>query len=555
MGYVEDTAKRLLRDIKDSRQTIFQRSTPIVFIGYGFGGIVIQKAIGLAFQENGPKASGEVANDKSAEQEVKEGSGKMVGGKEKEVDPNPFPVGDIQQVLFLDTPFPKNDDFPDNTNIRMCQVLAEIDGREKGSKLVDKVWAGYQSEVKPVSKDVATSWLYSQARAKNDDGELIKAQPFPASHKYLIDFISVSVFKHRRLGRIPEQQDYVYQSIRSNMRSTLLFKAVQSQNIACAKAILEAKPLDILRDWNGRTPLHVACSMRPPKDVMVTKLVNERPNDTVAPDLIGARPLHYAVEMAWFAEPPAGNERSKHSSVIKYLMRNMQRADFDIKDELGRSPWDCLCNPKARCRYSCVPCAATWIRELRKNLELISGPAIDQDVDEQMKLEPPKAGSPQYLASFAAEGTVGEFYHSGRGKTEQRKVERINLNTASVYEIIYDDVLRSSTSLDRVKTRMEIFDIGGFTFRPTMSSGYPTSSYLWESAIGLWMTSDTTASRYTTATSIREQRSMSFRGFSDLLGRDPNFVTWANLPPINQLGKENTIALFVRMPSLFLVQA
>ncbi|KAK0704601.1 hypothetical protein B0H67DRAFT_557372 [Lasiosphaeris hirsuta] len=226
-----------------------QKGVPIVFIGYGFGLAIIQEAIELAFQEKKQRPVVETAGDKSAEKEANnEGSAKGARSKEKEVSSDhPFPAGDIHQILILDTPFPKASqdpsedsvsDFPDNINVRMCKVLPEIDRQEDESNSSTRF-----------GLTIGKSSTRGYPLAKKNDGGLVKNHDFPASENYLIDFIPVSIYKHRRLGRIPDHQDYIYQLIRSRMRSTLLFKAIRSRNITCVKAILDAKPLDILGEY------------------------------------------------------------------------------------------------------------------------------------------------------------------------------------------------------------------------------------------------------------------------------------------------------------------
>lgn len=187
--YVEDAAKSLLQHIKDSRQHFAQKDVPIVFIGYGFGGVIIQRALELAAKQHKPSNSSGKSDDKSAEREEHDAETGEAGAATQNNNegkgtamPDRFPLQDIYQVLFLDTPFPRaegtdgKDLFPANTNVRMCQILQEIETREKGSGLIEKTWADYVKgfEVAPGSgvahRGFRTNWLYSQARTKQNDG-------------------------------------------------------------------------------------------------------------------------------------------------------------------------------------------------------------------------------------------------------------------------------------------------------------------------------------------------------------------------------------------------
>ncbi|KAK0673166.1 hypothetical protein QBC41DRAFT_397115 [Cercophora samala] len=419
--YVENAAKALLERIASSRQLFFQRGVPVVFIGSGFGGIIVQKAIALAAAQNHAAS---------------------------------LAVDDIFQVLLLDTPFPEPDEpqnttsedrfkswFPKNTNVRMSRILLEIETRDKDSELVDDVWKEYQESRKKSTRGLETTWLYSQARVQQGDADnlsLCKDEDEYRASVTGITFTSVAIYRHRRLARMGDSQDYIYRTILAKVQSIVLYQAIKSRNIDLVENILDSKPPLIYKTECGRNPLHVACLMEPPSETIVTLLINERPDDTTEPDDGGATPLHHAVLKAWYNEPEEGRERSEWSGVIRYLMRNMQREDLDLQDNEGHSPWDSICTSPYLCGCTGSDgCAATWIRELRENLEPIRGPAITQDHDLPTEPTPPKPDSSQYIASFVAEGTVSEFYHTTNKKTK-RVEEQINLKTTSVYDMVYD---------------------------------------------------------------------------------------------------------------------
>ncbi|KAK4194327.1 hypothetical protein QBC40DRAFT_188432 [Triangularia verruculosa] len=427
--YVESAAKALLEHFDNSRQLFFQRGVPVVFVGSGFGGIIVQKAISLAAKQDG------------------------VGS---------LTLDDIYQVLLLDTPFPEPDEpaeedkfkswFPKNTNVRMSRILLEIETRDKDSKLVEDVWKEYQGGRKQAARGLVTTWLYSQARVQQGDGDnlsLCKDEDEYRASGNLINFTSVAIYRHRRLARMADTQDYIYRTILAKMQSVVLYQAIKASNEGLVESILDSKPYLIYKTDHGRNPLHVACLMERPSETIVTLLINERPDDTIEPDDGGEIPLHHAVFQAWYNEPEEGKERSEYSGVIRYLMRNMQREDLDMRDNEERTPWDGICedNTEFYCTCNGPECAATWIRELRENLEPITGPAITQDHDLPTEPTPPAPDSSQYIASFRSEGTVSEFYHTTNKKTK-RVEEQINLKTTSVYEMVYDANKRCARILE-----------------------------------------------------------------------------------------------------------
>lgn len=188
MEYVESAAKDLLQRVKAHRKSFARKAGPIVFLGYGFGGIIIQKAIELAMEESNltpPNVAEHIEKDASDEimkqtneQGEKQNSDEDVATKEakqENKDRDPFLIRDVYQVLFLDTPFPQQGDsqekelFPNNRNVRMCSILQDIKAREKESKLVEEVWSGFEAACRTKSKSFDINWMYSQAGAKQSD--------------------------------------------------------------------------------------------------------------------------------------------------------------------------------------------------------------------------------------------------------------------------------------------------------------------------------------------------------------------------------------------------
>lgn len=255
--------------------------------------------------------------------------------------------------------------------------------------------------------------------------------------RIVITMTPVSTFRHRRLAVIPDADDYIYHAIRSRIQSTLLFQGIYLRNADLVFTILGCPNLTIIWDLEGHlTPLHAAVQLRPPNEQIVTPLINQRQDDIMQRDDEGRVPLHHAIEAAWKTKPPEGEVRSEFANVIRYLMRNMQRTDFDIKDDSGRSPWYLLCDP-SNCTCGYPECAASWIRELRDTLEPIRGPALDENSEGPSEPVAPPEDSAQYRACVTTDGTVGEFYHA-YDERSRRVQERINLKTPSIYRMMYD---------------------------------------------------------------------------------------------------------------------
>ncbi|KAK4445380.1 hypothetical protein QBC34DRAFT_164902 [Podospora aff. communis PSN243] len=429
--YVHYVAEQLLEHIRNHRATVQQQDVPIVFIGYGFGGVVIQKAI---------------------ETLVTQGSQEMQGNEEDAHQRTTRKLsvpGGIYLALFLDTPFPEPEHededvarlFPPNTNVRMCDIIQRIEEHEKDSDVLERVWAGMVDayDKSPDAEDIDVTWLYSQAKTKQHElsaSDLV-ADKLAVSRAIDITMTSVATFKHRRLAIIPDADDYIYKTIRSRIQSTLLFQGIYLRNPDLVETILECETLTVVEDIEGKlTPLHAAAQLNPANDEIVTILLYKRKHEIMERDELGRVPLHLAIAAAWEAKPLEGLDRSDFSNVIRYLMRNMPRTDLDTRDNNGLSPWDQLCEP-GECTCELDECAGDWIRDIRDTLEPISGP-VDEVPKRPTKPVPPERDSTQFHASLAASGTVAEFYHVVECDGMKPVVrEHINLKTPNVYDMIY----------------------------------------------------------------------------------------------------------------------
>jgi hypothetical protein len=160
--YVQHVAEQLLERVRDHRRTTEQQDGPIVFIGYGFGGVVIQKAIEFLVavkptEQVGTETQSVVKKSDSPErashepeldsEEKKSPNDEKQHKKGRKVVSVP---GGIYLALFLDTPFPEPEHedeheqrlFPPNTNVRMCDIIRQIEEHEKGLNVLERVWAG-----------------------------------------------------------------------------------------------------------------------------------------------------------------------------------------------------------------------------------------------------------------------------------------------------------------------------------------------------------------------------------------------------------------------------
>ncbi|KAK1831012.1 hypothetical protein QBC39DRAFT_352673 [Podospora conica] len=477
-GYVNKTAEGLLRHIQQVRpRTSGRRRIPVVFVGYGFGGIIIQRAVEHALrleQSKNTKTTKRVENTTCTEPagQSKQTTGNTTSNSTKKPpetkEKGALVARDIYQVLFLDTPFPQDDKFPANMNVRMCDIIKTVENKEKDSKILDDVWEGFSEivsksfpercRVAPEGFNQAVSqwrtmnltWLHSQATPKQSDGRPAEQVNTKVSEIANIAInmtsVSISTMRHRLIARISAKDDYIYQAILSRIQSTLLFQCIEMGNTDFLTAILRSNKLTILKEVPGNfTPLHAALQMDPPNEEVVAQLVDQMQSDIVERDDNGQVPLHHALYTASKTMPRPEErtleDRYEFRNSIRRLMRNMQRTDFNIKDKHGKSPWDLLkCKgsaPDCECDTNECASGAAWIKELRDDLEPIGGPEIQDEEKIQPRISQVVKGTARWMACLNTDGTLAEFYWAPNAQTGKLQ-ECINLRTPSIYRMIYD---------------------------------------------------------------------------------------------------------------------
>lgn len=174
--YVDRMAKGLLSHIQQARTDPSGNRVPIVFIGYGFGGVIIQRAVELVLTGKAPMAgerptAAELADE--TKHVVPEKTSSTANDTAETKDKAAIRTHDIYQILLLDTPFPNEDPlFPANSNVRMCSIMEDIDDGEKDSGIVNDVWKGFATAYSraPDGKAIDVTWLYSQAKGRQMDG-------------------------------------------------------------------------------------------------------------------------------------------------------------------------------------------------------------------------------------------------------------------------------------------------------------------------------------------------------------------------------------------------
>lgn len=161
--YIGKAASALLHKLEDTRQTGGDDDNdydkvPIVFIGSGIGGLVVQKTISLAAKRETPS---------------QEDPTSAMIGKSTEIEGR-LKLAQIASVFFLDTPFPEDiesgdskDFFPSNLNVRMCAMIGVMDTMKalwKGAD-VGSIWEEFCKSLSGHGQETRITWFYSTGRS------------------------------------------------------------------------------------------------------------------------------------------------------------------------------------------------------------------------------------------------------------------------------------------------------------------------------------------------------------------------------------------------------
>jgi hypothetical protein len=154
--YLHKAADDLLRSLDSVRRSEDHRKVPIVFIGAGFGGIVVQKAVGMAS-----------AKERSNTEDIQQTT---TSEKNAEEGPPLLDLDRVAEVIFLDTPFPEElggdlaGFFPPNVNLRMCGILDIVGKMEKVWKgTIESLWSEFWTPLCR-RRETRISWFHSVSR-------------------------------------------------------------------------------------------------------------------------------------------------------------------------------------------------------------------------------------------------------------------------------------------------------------------------------------------------------------------------------------------------------
>ncbi|KAK0730918.1 hypothetical protein B0H67DRAFT_54411 [Lasiosphaeris hirsuta] len=440
--YLDKAASSLLNALGGARQPEECEKVPVVFIGAGFGGIIVQKMITLA-------ASKEALSAKEKESQA--------AGKGVETERPPLTLDHIANVIFLDTSFPEEEDgdfkgfFPANVNVRMCAIVEVMEEMEWKDTDVESVWNEFWTSLCQGGHDTRLLWFHSTGRAHGVPKKRVLLSEDGCSQ--VITLHPLSLHRLRRLTSFPSLDDPGYKCIISRMCDDLMLKAVRNQKLKDLQSdLMRAGSSVNAKDERGLSLLHRAAIA--PNPVGVNMLLGNQANSQ-ARNLSGQTPLHYAIKM--FCKDDPGDEATQEQlkKIIAQLLDFTRKSElYNSRDDEGMAPQDLLHDAR-ECSCYPDPCRHDPIRELLNSHQPIVSHRLEERKDKPWKgWSPPDPDGLANKACVRSKAIVAEFYdRDGLGDSREDRQLLADYYVPSVLDLVYQKGLGPAKILSKLAER------------------------------------------------------------------------------------------------------
>jgi len=326
--YIDKAASGLLRELARVRKFIHvdnhgEVSHPIVMIGAGLGGIIVQRSLRHPAAHSGPLLQLSF-------------------------------VEHVAEVIFLDTPFPRfkdgtgvadlDDFFPIDINVRMRALLKVMGILKAQCKDADvtMIWNEFWKVLFQCGGlEARVLWFYSAGRPRlqptkryltGQDGSLKTVMLYPLHLPRL-----------RRLSGFHGPDDPNYKQIMSRLSNDLMLRSVRSERLRdLQRDLMRAGfPVDT-QDEQGLSLLHHAVAAVNPSGVNL--LLGNRANP-LARDTDGQTPLHCAIRRFCANEDEIADEtvQTRLITIIEQLLNFTTKSElYNSRDSRGMSPYDVI---------------------------------------------------------------------------------------------------------------------------------------------------------------------------------------------------------------------
>jgi len=394
---------------------------PIVMIGAGLGGIIVQRSLRHAVAHSGPLLQFSL-------------------------------VEHVAEVIFLDTPFPRfkdgagmadlDDLFPIDINVRMrvgLKVMGILKTQCKQADVVT-IWNEFWRVLFQCSRlEARVLWFYSAGRASllpkkrsltGKDGSSKAVALFPLHSPRL-----------RRLSSFQGPDDPNYKQIMTRLSNDLMLRSVRSERLrGLQRDLMRAGfPVDA-QDEQGLSLLHHAVAAVNPSGVNL--LLGNRVNP-LEKDTDGQTPLHCAIRMFCDNEDEMADEavQTRLITIIEQLLSFMTKSEiYNSRDNKGVSPYDVI-----HTEHDGTSEVYGRIQDLLHSHRLNMGNADSVKKDPWADWGPPYGKATAEKACEQTKAIVAEFY--------TKWPYTADYEVPSVLKLIYDKEWGPTKILSRLEDR------------------------------------------------------------------------------------------------------
>ncbi|KAI8631754.1 hypothetical protein F5Y19DRAFT_424716 [Xylariaceae sp. FL1651] len=401
---LEKHAQMLLLHLAQYRQPDDYQQVPIVFVGHGFGCMIIERALVIS--------EGNVTENIKGKEQQKSGTSEKQNDEtkwEQRIEEKERLSFLTAGTIFLDAPIQISGYDPKPLTKKKRWVTDWLESKPSDTREIinaEQLWKEFCDVVDNAA--ISAVWLqdhkdYKLSRLRAESPVLFAARYDPE--------------------KFPDENDGVYSRVVHEIRRCLVFKtaAIDLFEKQLIKFVDEKGFRVSVKDHQGRNPLHWAVERR---NVNGVAFLASRSKYLVRfRDSQGATPLHVAVQQA-AKSVDTDPIRKDWRNLIRELLKNRIEV---VKDKKGKTAWDYA--PKDD---------HFWIHKILKERPLIEG-AVDSS--RTRDLEP--MDNPQDIRKRACqdhEPILLEIFNKEKdGGNNGESRELFNQRPASLYKLIYDE--------------------------------------------------------------------------------------------------------------------
>ncbi|KAI2463165.1 hypothetical protein F4781DRAFT_440881 [Annulohypoxylon bovei var. microspora] len=373
--HLEEIALTLLNKLEENRAGDHYTKVPIVFIGTGFGCLIIQKLVTIIDDQlRSTNLLFSITNMVSTIIFLGAPPPGLKQSTKWKSTPEQPKTGIVAPRLMYSPSF--------KTNRHGMSALMESTPVDSG-----ELWKDFCCVV--TKRELYVAWFYTAPFTKSlyvyvDCVKFIHFEPFVEEPIEIL----TNIFRG--------SQDPNYRKVVNEIKAGLLFKASFERDLEdLLKYFLGGKYDLSVMDYRKRCPLHNAASRA--NDTAVSLLISAAPDLASHQDYKGFTPLHLAVQEATKARPRGYNQAEFKLIIRKLVAALEERPDIDnvksLKDHSRKLAWDYAQGHSNRWIWELKPDNVSSARTAQERLQLAANKRIKAHLVEFYITEESRGGS------------------------------------------------------------------------------------------------------------------------------------------------------------------